>query len=206
MLISKTMVTETAHRLTGYPGKCAHLHGHSYSWKLTLSYDYNLLHHNLCSSGMVVDFGDVKTVMKDIIDLPFDHGAVFNEQDPLFKYLTLEEINSTFKPAYPSYYQEEIKKKNQSLPEKVGKLHLVPFNPTAENLALLVSSAVILKQINLSNINHPHYTGMPLPHTVVVEVGETEDNKATCIQNSTYPNIPVWWDHPSISYWKEWSS
>lgn len=52
---------EAAHRLPGYNGKCAHLHGHSYRVKVTMM-------GKVQENGMVLDFA----IVKDIID-QLDH-------------------------------------------------------------------------------------------------------------------------------------
>lgn len=75
MFVTKQMRTETGHRLLNYEGRCAHLHGHSYLWEVTVE---GVLDHR----GMAVDFKDLKKHMMTVID-PFDHALVLNEEDPL---------------------------------------------------------------------------------------------------------------------------
>lgn len=77
MKITKQLRTETAHRLTNYQGRCAHLHGHSYLWEVTVQSSTGLDDKN-----MVMDFKDLKKAMHDILD-PLDHALVLAPDDPL---------------------------------------------------------------------------------------------------------------------------
>lgn len=77
--VTKQYRTETGHRLTNYNGKCAHLHGHSYLWELTV---YHCT-RGAPANGMVVDFKDVKRAMKDVLE-PLDHALVLGPDDPLW--------------------------------------------------------------------------------------------------------------------------
>lgn len=72
--ITKTMRTETAHRLLLHKGLCHHLHGHSYKWEVTISSP------QLNLEGMVMDFSILKTAMQSVIG-QFDHATVLNEHD-----------------------------------------------------------------------------------------------------------------------------
>lgn len=72
--ITKTMYTETAHRLPGHPGLCRNLHGHSYKWEVSIGC------HKLEETGMVMDFSDLKKLMEEFIS-PFDHAVVVTNKD-----------------------------------------------------------------------------------------------------------------------------
>lgn len=78
--ISKTIYTETAHRLPEYEGLCKHLHGHSYKWQLSISYlrENHLIPH----SGMMIDFALMKKVLEATIKR-FDHALVVKYNDVL---------------------------------------------------------------------------------------------------------------------------
>jgi len=56
-----------AHKLVGYPGDCANLHGHT--WKVEVA----ISGYALNDLDMLVDFRDVKKVMKKVICL-LDHS------------------------------------------------------------------------------------------------------------------------------------
>lgn len=80
--ITKVMYTETGHRLTDYEGKCAHLHGHSYRWEVTV---YCRM-QDLLENGMVMDFKDLKACMEDTIGV-WDHAFLFHDDDPIISML-----------------------------------------------------------------------------------------------------------------------
>lgn len=74
--ISKTFRFEAAHRLANqYSGKCAHLHGHSWSVEVFLK------SQALDALGFVKDFGDLKPI-REWIDQFLDHGTLVSETDP----------------------------------------------------------------------------------------------------------------------------
>ena len=119
MQITKKIETETGHRLVNYNGKCAHLHGHRYQWEVTVSAA------ELDPTGFVMDYGDLKQILKETVDL-LDHAFIFSDQDPIVKTLqdqrALELLNGTN--------------------GEVGRIHIVPFNPTTENLLPWVATMI----------------------------------------------------------------
>jgi len=79
--ITKQFSFETGHALYGYDGKCRNVHGHSYKLHVTvighpISDSSNVKH------GMVIDFGDLKKIVKTRIVDVFDHATVFNKNTP----------------------------------------------------------------------------------------------------------------------------
>lgn len=92
------------HRLLEHPGRCAHLHGHNATIRITLTAE------SLDRFGMVVDFGELKRTLGAWIDTELDHKMLLSENDPLLK--TLREAGEP--------------------------IVVVPFNPTAENIARLI--------------------------------------------------------------------
>jgi 6-pyruvoyltetrahydropterin/6-carboxytetrahydropterin synthase len=79
--ITKEFTFETGHALYGYDGKCRNVHGHSYKLAVTVIGtpidDMNNVKH-----GMVIDFTDLKKIVKEEIVDPFDHATVFNKNTP----------------------------------------------------------------------------------------------------------------------------
>ena len=75
--ITKIFTFETAHVLYNYDGKCKNMHGHSYKLFVTVKGSpINDLDHP--KNGMVVDFGDIKKIVKsEIIDV-WDHAVLVN--------------------------------------------------------------------------------------------------------------------------------
>ena len=108
--ITKIIRTETGHRLTNYSGRCAHLHGHSYEWYVTVE-------GPAANNGMVMDFKDLKKILKETVDT-LDHAFVMDMQDPILDGKTEEDVVHLF----------------QATDGTTPRLHFVNFNPTVENL------------------------------------------------------------------------
>ena len=79
--ITKQFSFETGHALYGYDGKCKNVHGHSYKLSVTVI-GTPIDDSTNVKFGMVIDFGDLKKIVKEeIVDL-FDHATVFNKNTP----------------------------------------------------------------------------------------------------------------------------
>lgn len=71
-LISKDYRFSAAHRLEGHP-KCGRLHGHNYLLQVWLAADE-------LEDGMVMDFNDVGSIIKDIVG-DMDHRYLVSEEN-----------------------------------------------------------------------------------------------------------------------------
>ncbi len=79
--ITKQFSFETGHALYGYDGKCRNVHGHSYKLSVTVI-GTPITDNSNVKYGMVIDFGDLKKIVKsEIVDI-FDHATVFNKNTP----------------------------------------------------------------------------------------------------------------------------
>lgn len=79
--ITKQFSFETGHALYGYDGKCKNVHGHSYKLSVTVI-GKPILNASNVKFGMVIDFTDLKKIVREeIVDL-FDHATVFNKNTP----------------------------------------------------------------------------------------------------------------------------
>lgn len=77
MDLTTSYVFDAAHRIAGHPGKCAWLHGHTYHLDVTVSSP------TLNQLGMVMDFDDLRDmVRKAVLDL-WDHATLLAVGDPL---------------------------------------------------------------------------------------------------------------------------
>ena len=103
-----------AHALSNYDGKCKNIHGHTYKLFVTLIG----IPCEDCSSpknGMVLDFGDLKNIVKiPIVDV-FDHALVV--------------------PANKGF--EDLRKFQET-----DKYIEVPFQPTCENLTIYIANII----------------------------------------------------------------
>jgi len=79
--ITKQFSFETGHALYGYDGKCKNVHGHSYRLDVTVIGEPIADNTNV-KFGMVIDFSDLKKIVKEEIVNVFDHATVFNKNTP----------------------------------------------------------------------------------------------------------------------------
>jgi len=79
--ITKQFNFETGHALYGYDGKCRNVHGHSYKLSVTVIGN-PITDTSHVKLGMVIDFGDLKKIVKEEIVNQFDHATVFNKNTP----------------------------------------------------------------------------------------------------------------------------
>lgn len=76
---AKKIVTfNAAHFLAGYQGKCANMHGHTYTLEIVVSRMNGALIVGGTSDGMVVDFSELKTMINEVVIDKVDH-KVLNE-------------------------------------------------------------------------------------------------------------------------------
>ncbi len=79
--ITKQFSFETGHALYGYDGKCRNVHGHSYKLSVTVI-GQPITDNTHVKFGMVIDFVDLKKIVKEEIVTVFDHATVFNKNTP----------------------------------------------------------------------------------------------------------------------------
>lgn len=79
--ITKQFNFETGHALYGYDGKCKNVHGHSYKLSVTVIGE-PITDSKHVKFGMVIDFTDLKKIVREEIVDVFDHATVFNQNTP----------------------------------------------------------------------------------------------------------------------------
>jgi len=79
--ITKDFRFEMAHALLGYDGICSNIHGHSYQLSVTLIGTPSLKSSDP-KNGMVMDFGELKSIVKKEIIDKFDHALLLNKATP----------------------------------------------------------------------------------------------------------------------------
>ena len=67
---------DAAHFLKDYKGKCSNIHGHR--WRVVVSISSEKLSAEQQTKGMIIDFSDLKKVLKNICDY-FDHTFIYEE-------------------------------------------------------------------------------------------------------------------------------
>lgn len=73
MQIRKTFRFEAAHVLPFHPGKCARVHGHSYVLEVAVR---GPLHDDGPARGMIVDFDEIKRIVRSQIIDVLDHQSL----------------------------------------------------------------------------------------------------------------------------------
>lgn len=79
--VTKEFTFEMAHALLGYDGSCKYVHGHSYGLSVTVIGNPKT-NESDPKLGMVIDFGDLKKIVKETVVDKFDHALVLNNQTP----------------------------------------------------------------------------------------------------------------------------
>ncbi len=108
--ITKHFDFESAHALYGYDGKCKNIHGHSYHIYVTVI-GTPIEDDKHPKNGMVMDFGDLKVIVKREIVSKFDHAVVLNANSPH------KELANTIN-------------------DYSHKVVMVPYQPTSENMLI----------------------------------------------------------------------
>ncbi len=137
--ITKQFSFETGHALYGYDGKCKNVHGHSYKLSVTVigSPITDTSHVKL---GMVIDFGDLKKIVKEDIEDVFDHATVFNKNTPHIELAReLEKrghnvILVDYQPTSENMVIDFAKKIKARLPENI-RLHSLKLQETETSFA-----------------------------------------------------------------------
>lgn len=71
---TKEFEFEAAHHLINYDGPCANVHGHSYKLQVTVSGNINTNDTDYASDCMVIDFKNLKKIVKEVIIDTHDHA------------------------------------------------------------------------------------------------------------------------------------
>jgi len=122
--ITKQFNFETGHALYGYDGKCRNVHGHSYKLSVTVI-GTPITDTSHVKLGMVIDFGDLKKIVKEEIVDKFDHATVFNKNTPhieLAKELMQREhqvILADYQPTSENMVIDFAAKIKKRLPENI---------------------------------------------------------------------------------------
>ena len=67
---------DAAHFLHGYEGKCSNIHGHR--WNIEVTVQNAFLQRSGQQKGMIMDFTDLKKVVKTIAD-HYDHSLIYEK-------------------------------------------------------------------------------------------------------------------------------
>jgi len=137
--ITKQFSFETGHALYGYDGKCKNVHGHSYRLDVTVI-GKPISDNTHVKFGMVIDFGDLKKIVKEEIVDVFDHATVFNKNTPHVELANeLKKRNHNvllvnYQPTSEMMVIDFAEKIKQRLPDNI-KLHSLKLQETATSFA-----------------------------------------------------------------------
>lgn len=124
-----------AHALLGYDGPCKHIHGHSYKLDVTILGE-PISEKDSVKLGMVMDFGDLKDIVRKAIVIPFDHSLVLN-RDARIEHDTEmfgRVIFVDYQPTSENMVADFADKLNALLPPAI-KLHSLRLYETATSYA-----------------------------------------------------------------------
>lgn len=107
--ITKAYKFDMAHALPGHDGLCSNIHGHSYELLVTLIGE-PISDPESPKFGMVIDFKDLKTIIKGLIVDELDHSMILRKDTP-------EDLLNAMQKHYE-------------------RIVLVNYQPTSENMIL----------------------------------------------------------------------
>lgn len=137
--ITKQFSFETGHALYGYDGKCKNVHGHSYRLDVTVI-GTPINDNTHVKFGMVIDFGDLKKIVKEEIVNVFDHATVFNKNTPHVELARELEIRGhnvllvDYQPTSEMMVIDFAEKIKDRLPNNI-KLHSIKLQETDTSFA-----------------------------------------------------------------------
>ena len=137
--ITKQFSFETGHALYGYDGKCKNVHGHSYKLDVTVI-GTPISNASNVKFGMVIDFGDLKNIVKEEIVNVFDHATVFNKNTPHIELAKVRKDRGhyvllvDYQPTSEMMVIDFAFKIKKRLPENI-KLHSLKLQETATSYA-----------------------------------------------------------------------
>lgn len=75
LIVSKSILFDAAHLLTGHAGQCRNLHGHTYRVTVDIADTHHLPNQ---PSDMVIDFKELKHLLQKLIAEPCDHAFLYD--------------------------------------------------------------------------------------------------------------------------------
>lgn len=136
--VTKEFTFEMAHALLGYDGSCKYVHGHSYGLSVTVIGKPSVERKNP-KLGMVIDFGDLKRIVKETVVDVFDHALVLNAETPRDGFNATKELFDKmifveYQPTSENMVADFADRIGQHLPSGM-KLHTVRLRETATSYA-----------------------------------------------------------------------
>lgn len=118
MRITREYSWAMGHRLQRHQGLCRNPHGHNYVAVVTVAGPVQT--GPTSEAGMVMDYARLDTLVKQVLD-PWDHAFMVEESDPFRRAL----------------------REGDSMSEEPWKIVVVPWPPTAENIAQELARKIV---------------------------------------------------------------
>jgi 6-pyruvoyltetrahydropterin/6-carboxytetrahydropterin synthase len=136
--VTKEFSFEMAHVLWNYDGPCRNVHGHSYRLFVTLT-GVPADEPGNPKNGMVIDFTDLKAIVKKEIVSVFDHAVVIdrqfdNEKTAIFKEMFGNTVLVDYQPTCENLVADFATRLSARLPQRI-KLHSLKLYETATSFA-----------------------------------------------------------------------
>ena len=144
MKISKIIQWDMGHRIANHRSICKGLHGHRYKAEICVSGEL-ISKNDISEEGMVMDFSDIKKIAHSEILEKLDHSFMVHDKDK--EMIVFFRAHSGHKPV------------------------VVPFTPTAENVAIYIFKILDKK------FKDVYQTGLKLNS---IKLWETPSSYAEC--------------------------
>ena len=136
--LTKEFGFEMSHALWKYDGLCKNIHGHSYRLLVTIVGE-PIHDDNNPKNGMVMDFGDLKKIVKEEIVDPMDHAIVLYEKAPIASLFEVPDMFDrrhvmTYQPTCENMIVDFAERIIKRLPEQI-KLHSLRLHETTTSYA-----------------------------------------------------------------------
>jgi 6-pyruvoyltetrahydropterin/6-carboxytetrahydropterin synthase len=136
--ITKEFRFEAAHALKGYDGPCRNIHGHSYELSVTVTGD-PVEAKDSPKTGMIMDFSELKKIIKKSVIDPFDHALILSSDYPDDEFNRSGEAFSNvilvgYQPTSENLLIDFAARIRSLLPDKV-RLHSLRLRETSTSYA-----------------------------------------------------------------------
>ena len=135
--LTKEFKFEMAHALKGYDGLCRNIHGHSYELLVTVT-GVPVSDKTSAKLGMVMDFGDLKRIVRNNIIDEFDHALVLNRESADDYNVNAEMFGRTilvyYQPTSENMLIDFVERLKDKMPANV-KLHHLLLRETVTSYA-----------------------------------------------------------------------
>jgi len=136
--ITKEFSFEAAHALKGYDGPCKSIHGHSYHLSVTVA-GTPVAESGSPKYGMVMDFSDLKKIIKKNLIDSMDHALILNKDYPVEDVQKISEVFCNviwvdYQPTSENMLVDFSRKIMNLLPAGV-RLHSLRLRETANSFA-----------------------------------------------------------------------